>query len=166
MFNSPSASSPQNEFAGLPANSLLPLWRRINQEFLARIQRGNTVPAVSLTLMYLHYNSAENEPAKLADAMGIPRQSMTSTLDYLEKNGLANRQPHPHDRRRKQVKLTPAGQQRAQELFTDLLWLESYALKAVDGPELKILQNFLTQYAEALAEGNELQSHSSESKES
>lgn len=129
------------------------------------MQRGNTPPTVALALMYLHYNTAENEPAKLADALGIPRQSMTTTLDYLEANQLAERLPHPHDRRRKQVVLTAIGRSRAETIFTDLLWLESYALQAVDGPELAKLQHFLSRYAEALSESNRSQPPLSELKE-
>jgi MarR family transcriptional regulator for hemolysin len=160
MFNS-NNSDPAEALDSCPetlrASSLLPLWRRINQEFLARVQRSNTPTTVAYSLMYLLYNSSDNEPAKLADALGIPRQSMTSTLDYLESNGFAERQPHPHDRRRKQVVLTREGRMRATAIFKDLLWLESYALQAVDAPELTKLRQFLTHYAEALNEGNHSQ---------
>lgn len=112
---------------------------------------------VCLTLIYLHYHDVDNEPAKLADALGIPRQSMTPTLDYMESHKLADRVPHPNDRRRKQVMLTLKGQLFAKELIDDLLWLESYALRSVDAPEQDRLRHFLTTYAEALTEGNNLQ---------
>lgn len=141
----------------MPDTSLIPLWRKINQEFLARLQRQEAPSMVCLTLIYLHYHDVDNEPAKLADALGIPRQSMTPTLDYMETHKLADRVPHPKDRRRKQVVLTRKGQQFARKLIDDLLWLESYALSSVNAPEQNRLRHFLTAYADALTEGNTLQ---------
>ena len=49
----------------------------------------------------------------MATANYFPRQTVTFILDTLEKNGLAVRKPHPNDRRRKRVQLTPKGKQLA-----------------------------------------------------
>jgi DNA-binding MarR family transcriptional regulator len=47
--------------------------------------------------------------SELADANGTDAPYATLIVDKLEAHGLVERQPHPEDRRRKLVALTPAG---------------------------------------------------------
>ncbi|PKW13802.1 MarR family winged helix-turn-helix transcriptional regulator [Saccharopolyspora spinosa] len=52
---------------------------------------------------------------ELADRMHCATSNVTFVVDRLEKNGLVTRQPHPRDRRAKQLALTAEGErQRAQ----------------------------------------------------
>ena len=46
---------------------------------------------------------------QLADANGVDAPYATLIVDKLEAHGLVERRPHPDDRRRKLVTLTPAG---------------------------------------------------------
>jgi DNA-binding MarR family transcriptional regulator len=49
----------------------------------------------------------------LAEALGVDAPYATLIVDTLEERGLVERHPDPADRRRKQVELTPAGQEAA-----------------------------------------------------
>jgi DNA-binding MarR family transcriptional regulator len=57
------------------------------------------------------------EPGVIAERLLITTGSMTSLLDNLEKRGLVHRLPHPTDRRKLLVDLTPAGAAIVNELL-------------------------------------------------
>src|SRR3954447_11490202 len=46
---------------------------------------------------------------------GVDPSTMVATLDALEARGLAERRPHPEDRRKRAVYLTPAGEEALRE---------------------------------------------------
>ena len=142
--------------AGLPATSILPLWRRIHQEFMLRSQLYGLPANVCMVLMHLHLHPEDSEPAAMAAANQFPRQTVTFLLDTLEKKGLAVRKPHPNDRRRKRVQLTPKGQRLAESMFQDVVRFESAALRKIEDVDLPRLQSFLTRYADALAAQNDI----------
>ena len=141
--------------AGLPATSILPLWRRIHQEFMLRSQLYGLPANVCMVLMHLHLHPEESEPAALAAANYFPRQTVTFILDSLEHKGLAVRKPHPSDRRRKLVQLTPRGRHLAERMFTGLVRFESAALAQIEDVDIPRLQAFLGRYADALAVQND-----------
>ena len=141
--------------AGVPATSMLPLWRRIHQELMFRAQKWNLPSNVAMVLVHLHLHPKDSEPATMAAANALPRQTITFILDALEKQGLAVRQSHPNDRRRKRVQLTPVGKKRAESMFQDMIAFESAALRSIEDVDLPRLQSFLTRYAEALAAQND-----------
>ena len=60
------------------------------------------------------------EPSVIAARVLITRGSMTSVLDTLEKRGLIQRVPHPDDRRRLLVEITPDAQTILDELLPAL----------------------------------------------
>ena len=139
----------------LPASSILPLWRRIHQEFMFRSQLYHLPANACMVLVHLHLHPEDSEPAAMATANYFPRQTVTFILDTLEKNGLAVRKPHPNDRRRKLVQLTPKGKQLANRMFRDIVNFESEALKKIEDVDIHRLQSFLTRYADALAAQND-----------
>ena len=142
--------------AGVPATSMLPLWRRIHQELMFRAQKWNLPSNVAMVLVHLHLHPEDSEPATMAAANDFPRQTVTFILDALEKQGLAVRQPHPNDRRRKLVVLTPMGRKKAEEMVQDMVRFESAALRNIEDVDLPRLQSFLTRYADALAAQNDI----------
>ncbi len=142
--------------AGLPATSMLPLWRRIHQELMLHGQKWGLPTNVSMVLVHLHLHPEDSEPASMADANYFPRQTITFILDVLEKKGLAVRKPHPNDRRRKLVQLTPMGRKKAEAMFQDMIAFESAALRTIEDVDLPRLQSFLARYADALAAQNDL----------
>ena len=140
---------------GLPAGSMLPLWHRIHQELMLRAQKWNLPTNVSMVLVHLHLHPEDSEPAAMAAANYFPRQTITFILDVLEKNGLAIRKPHPNDRRRKLVQLTPLGKKKAETMFQDMIAFESAALRKIEDVDIGRLQSFLARYADALAAQND-----------
>ena len=60
------------------------------------------------------------EPSVIAERVLITTGSMTSVLDTLEKRGLIQRMPHPDDRRKLLVDITPAAQAILDELLPSL----------------------------------------------
>jgi len=58
----------------------------------------------------------ERSPRELSTLLGLTTGSVTAMLDRLEKHELLTRTPHPVDRRKTVVKLTPQGAQRCYEL--------------------------------------------------
>lgn len=139
----------------LPATSILPLWRRIHQEFMFRSQLYRLPANVCMVLMHLQLHPEDSEPAAMAAANYFPRQTVTFILDALEKKGLAVRQPHPQDRRRKRVRLTSKGRQLADRMFREIVRFESAALEKIEDVDIHRLQSFLTRYADALAAQND-----------
>jgi DNA-binding MarR family transcriptional regulator len=47
----------------------------------------------------------------VADRLGVDRTTMVALIDELQTKGLVQRHPHPDDRRRNVVELTPVGKQ-------------------------------------------------------
>lgn len=61
-------------------------------------------------LMALHNTPGHTmEPCRLAERLLVSRPSVTGLLDTLQAKGLIERRPHPDDRRRLWVALTPQG---------------------------------------------------------
>ena len=59
----------------------------------------------------------------IGEAAGVDPSTMVATLDGLEERGLAERRPHPSDRRKRAVYLTDDGQEaaaRARRIGTDV----------------------------------------------
>ena len=111
---------------------------------------------VAMILVHLHLHPEDSEPAAMADANYFPRQTITFILDILERKGLAVRNPHPNDRRRKIVKLTPNGKAMAKDMVQGMIRFESAALLTIEDVDLPRLQSFLSRYADALAAQNDL----------
>ena len=121
LANKPPAPAPRVT----PETSLLPVWRRIHQAMGLRLSRHGLPLSLAVALLRLRTQDEAAEPAQLADQLLQPRQTMTFVLDALERQGLARRHPHPVDRRRKVIRLTPKGDQRAQAILDDLIAYET-----------------------------------------
>lgn len=107
------------------------IWRRYDQVYSRWAERhGLSTNAMSL-VEELQMRPEGMEPAAVADYLGVPRQTMTSTLDALEKRGIIERLPHATDRRRKVIKLTAEGQTMADGLVDELHRWVTNALCAV-----------------------------------
>lgn len=142
------------DVAKLAERSMLPICRRIYLEFAIRGQKWDLPINVCITLMYLHLHPDIFEPAAMAQNVLFPRQTMTFILDTVEQQGLAVRKPHPNDRRRKIIQLTPKGRKLATAMINDFLYFEGKALRAITGSEHNALKASLNRYADALASQN------------
>lgn len=138
----------------LPPHSLLALWRPIGREFARRGSRWGLPDNVAFALVHLHNHPENAEPARLASALCQPRQTMTFILDQLEQRKLARRATHPRDRRRRLVRMTPAGRALAARIYNDLVDFEASALASFTPSEAAVLRSHLGRYADALARYN------------
>lgn len=134
----------------LPPTSMLPIWRTIDRAMVARISRWGIPVSVAAATLHLYVHPEDAEPARLAEAIYIPRQSMTFTLDALERLHLAARTPHPADRRKKQILLSSKGKKLGQTMLEDLLQFEATAFKAFPSEEQLHLKALCEKLAENL----------------
>lgn len=74
------------------------------------------------------------EPSVIAERLLVTTGSMTSLLDTLEKRGLIRRQPHPQDRRKLLIDITPAAQEIVDELLPSLHLRERDVMSAALTP--------------------------------
>ncbi|MGV1006549.1 MAG: MarR family winged helix-turn-helix transcriptional regulator [Candidatus Nanopelagicales bacterium] len=70
-------------------------------------------------------------PGALLAQTLVTSGTMTNRVDRLERRGLVERRPGPRDGRSVAVVLTPAGQQRVDEAFADLLAFEHVVIAAL-----------------------------------
>ncbi len=59
--------------------------------------------------------SGEHTQTELADMVGLDKTTMVVAVDELERAGLAERQPSPHDRRARIIAVTAAGKRKVAE---------------------------------------------------
>ena len=71
------------------------------------------------TLIYLLRRPEGETPSRVADDLMLLRQTMTNTVDALEKRALVERIPNPGDRRSIMVRLTREGTRLAQAVLME-----------------------------------------------
>ncbi len=104
-------------------------------------------PSVVKALM--HLSPDEPRPMRdLADHWGCDASYVTSVADGLEEQGLAERRPHPTDRRIKTLVLTPKGAE-VRAKVVDLLSEPPPSFGALTDAEQAELRDLLTKLAEA-----------------
>lgn len=146
--------SPFEPSRPIPSQSMLMFLQQIVHAYAWRIGCWGLPLPLSSTLLEARLNPGEAEPARLAEFAQIPRQTMTTMLDSMERNGLLRRTPHPADRRRKIVRLTPEGEALADEIFADIVQFEQRAMDVVQPGQLPELRRLLESYTSMLDELN------------
>ncbi len=140
-------------------NSLLELsdlWRRYDRVYTSWAQKHGISNSAMTLIEELYMRPEGVEPAEVADYLGIPRQTMTATLDALERKSVIGRSPHEKDRRRKVIRFTPEGRALAERLVKDLHEWEIKALSSLSKTELarayKTVKLFCTELEKGLKE--------------
>ena len=87
---------------------------------------------------------------RLAERTNMLRQTTTLTLDMLEKRGIVCREPHPTDRRKKLIKLTPHGTAFAGEIIETMSAIECEAMSHFTDEEQRQLINNSRRFYEAI----------------
>lgn len=78
-------------------------------------------------------------PGVIAERAIIAAASTTSVLDTLEKRGLVERRPHPSDRRKLLIELTPAGREAVDRILPGVHRLETIVMAALSESERRDL---------------------------
>jgi MarR family transcriptional regulator, lower aerobic nicotinate degradation pathway regulator len=88
--------------------------------------------------------------AALSRMLGIDRSDIVSTLNELERDGLAVREPDVHDRRRNAIRITPAGTAALRALDEDVNRAQDALLEPLTAAERAqlsaLLQRLLTHH--------------------
>ncbi len=138
---------------------LFDLWGKFDRVYFRLLQTRNLSYNSYLVLEELLANPEGLEPAVLADRLNIPRQTMTFVLDHLEKDGFLNRNPHPSDRRKKLIRLSPEGLLLSRQVSEDILQRECRAMKALSNMEqqtlLEIYDKLSAAFEESFRQKNE-----------
>jgi DNA-binding MarR family transcriptional regulator len=93
------------------------------------------------------------EPTVIAERLMVTTGSMTSLLDNLEKRGLVRRLPHPDDRRKLLIDITPAARAIVDELLPTMHAREREVIDAaLTSSEQRTLLRFLAELQQAAAE--------------
>jgi len=121
------------------------LWRRYDRVYTLWAQKHGLSNSAMTLIEELYMRPEGVEPAEVADYLGIPRQTMTATLDALERKSVIGRFPHAKDRRAL-----------AEKLVNDLHEWEIKALSSVSKTELtrtfKTVKLFCTELEKGLKE--------------
>lgn len=130
------------------------LWRRYDRAYTCWAQKHGISNSAMTLIEELYMRPEGVEPAEVADYLGIPRQTMTATLDALERKSVVGRFPHEKDRRRKVIRFTPEGKIMAEKLVNDLHEWEMKALSSLKETELarafKTVKFFCTELEKGL----------------
>ena len=138
-------------------NSLLPFLQQVVHAYAWRIRHWDLSLEKAAALIHIHNHPEDSGPAQVAEACCVPRQTMTSLLDSIERDGLAHRTPHPTDRRKKVMVITAKGARLARTLVNDLLASEKAALNVIEPELMPKIRVLLEKFTTALVKVNQLQ---------
>ncbi|MFE2185013.1 MarR family winged helix-turn-helix transcriptional regulator [Streptomyces sp. NPDC059455] len=102
------------------------------------------VNETDLRCLELLIDAEELSPRELSRQLGLTTGSVTAMLDRLEKLDLLTRAPHPVDRRKSVVRVTPEGSRRCYELIAPLIEDGARELGAeYSAEQLELVMDFL-----------------------
>ncbi|MGW3290144.1 MarR family winged helix-turn-helix transcriptional regulator [Streptomyces sp. NPDC001002] len=102
------------------------------------------VNETDLRCLELLLGAGELSPRELSTRLGLTTGSVTAMLDRLEHLGLLNRTPHPVDRRKTVVRVTPEGARRCYELIAPHIEDSTKEISAKYSVEqLQVVMDFL-----------------------
>src|SRR4051812_23984222 len=105
VATNPSSDTEVTEFAG---QLFFWLWRASHTRLATALESVGLTTSLFGLLNFLGAREGAIQQ-EIGSAMGIDPSTMVSLIDQLEKAGLAQRRPHPKDRRAREVAITPKG---------------------------------------------------------
>lgn len=103
-------------------------------------------------LLSIEYSNGTSEPTKLSEELLIPKQSITSMLDNLEKKGYILRTHHEKDRRKINISLTDCGKKIVQTIQAAFIMTEKEILKHLNQDEINTILNTYKKIIDITAE--------------
>lgn len=133
-------------------DSRLPVLKTIVDALRSHLStQSGITPQMALTLLCLRYHSTSPTPSAIADYINSPRQTMTSVVDALERNGYAIRRADLSDRRSKTIELTPTGAAVTDKIGAGLLEFERKIWSVFSTEELKTIDGFSQRLSKQIA---------------
>jgi DNA-binding MarR family transcriptional regulator len=122
----PTSQSLQKLVARYPDANIKAIWEFVNvlrvasdlSDALDKLlgQHGLLQGRWWVLILLLRENDLTSTPSVLAEKAGVTKATMTGFIDGLEREGLVSRLMHNDDRRKLQITLTAAGQQKLDEV--------------------------------------------------
>ena len=133
------------EFAG---QLFFRLWRASHTRIAASLESIGLTPALFglLNLLAMRDGAIQQE---LGAAMGVDPSTMVSLVDELERAGLAERRPHPADRRARAVTITPKGRRLLKRGRAMAANVEDEVLRGLTKPDRRELLRLMRRALEA-----------------
>ncbi|WP_328296600.1 MarR family transcriptional regulator [Streptomyces sp. NBC_00435] len=114
-------------------------------DFDRELARLMGVNETGLRCLEILLATEEVTPRELSTRLGLTTGSVTTMLDRLEKLGCVTRTPHPTDRRKTLVRITPDTAQRAYGLITPFLGEATRQVHArYSAEQLELVADFLS----------------------
>ncbi|MGH7562973.1 MAG: MarR family winged helix-turn-helix transcriptional regulator [Gemmatimonadota bacterium] len=107
-------------------------------------------PAQARILVTLHFNGPLSQQ-ELASRIDVEPSTVVGTLDVMERDGLARREPNPNDRRAHVVHLTEAGESLLPSLFGLLDGVDTELVEGLPERERTRLEGSLSRLIERLS---------------
>jgi DNA-binding MarR family transcriptional regulator len=85
----------------------------LETKLAASLAEAELTPRIQCVL--IHALESERTQIELAELAHLDKTTMVTTVDELERQGWATRQPSPKDRRARVIAVTPAGRRKAQQ---------------------------------------------------
>lgn len=139
MSPSSPADPPVAEFAG---QLFFRLWRASHTQTAAAFGSIGITTALFSVLNFLLARSPSIQQ-EIGAAIGIDPSTMVALIDELESAGLAKRRPHPHDRRAREVVITPKGRRTVERGRALAREVEDAVLRGLASEERRQLMKLL-----------------------
>ncbi|MGH7559055.1 MAG: MarR family winged helix-turn-helix transcriptional regulator [Gemmatimonadota bacterium] len=132
--------------------SILCLARLVERRLMHSLARAGLglTPAQARILVTLHFNGPLSQQ-ELASRLDVEPSTIVGTLDVLERDGLARREPNPSDRRAHVVHMTEAGETLLPSLFGLLDVVDTELVEWLPERERSRLQGSLSRLIERLS---------------
>ena len=128
----------------------LDTWVKTDHAYTRLLKQWDITLSMCWVLEHLYENPSGREPAVIAERTNMLRQTTTLTLDMLEKRGIVHREPHPTDRRKKLIRLTPHGTAFAGEIIEAISAVEYEAMSQFTDEEQRQLIDNSRRFYEAI----------------
>jgi MarR family transcriptional regulator, lower aerobic nicotinate degradation pathway regulator len=139
MAIKPSSEVDVAEFAG---QLFFRLWRASHARTAEVLETIGLTPPLFALLNVLGARKGAIQQ-EIGSAMGIDPSTMVSLIDQLESAGLAQRRPHPKDRRAREVVITPKGRRVLKQARQLAVQVEDDVLRGLDDAERRQLLTLL-----------------------
>lgn len=139
MATRPSADTEVTEFAG---QLFFRLWRASHTRIAQALESIGLTPPLFALLNVLGAREGAIQQ-EIGSAMSIDPSTMVSLIDQLESAGLAKRRPHPTDRRKREVAITPKGRRVLERARRLAMQVEEDVLRGLTGTERRQLLTLL-----------------------
>ncbi|MEU6998447.1 MarR family winged helix-turn-helix transcriptional regulator [Nonomuraea sp. NPDC046570] len=111
----------------------------IRNHFERTVLRDTGLTWTGFVVMWVVWIWGESETRHVAAEAGISKGTLTGVTKTLESYRYVRRSPHPTDRRRVMLALTPPGERLMRTLFPDFNREEAFVVKDLDGEQRRAL---------------------------